>query len=119
MSSIKIKQTNKYGTYYELILEIVIPIPLSLQSLDNKAEIAESYRSTYGIDKVKGNDVYFVKAMSFDNGTSQAVVDATLDTVLSTYESDFSAFALQSIDSKTGKTRIGTDWTYIPEPPTV
>ena len=114
MSSIKIKQTNKYNSTYELMLEIVIPIPASLQSLDNQQEIAESYKSTYGIEKVIGNDVYFTKSVSFNNGTSQAVVDATLDTILSTYESDFSAFALQSIDSVTGKTRIGTDWNYIP-----
>ena len=115
---IKIKRTQKYLTYFELLLEIVVPIPTVLQSLDNKSEIAESYKSEYGIEKVVGNNVYFSKIMPFANDTPQAVIDGTLDAVLSNYETAFSQFALQSIDSVTGKTRIGTDWTYIPEPPT-
>jgi hypothetical protein len=113
MPSIKIKNNNKFDTYFELSLEIVVPIPLSLQSIDNKQNITDSYKSMYGIDKIVGNDMYFDKIQSFQNDVEMQEVEQVLNDILAKYEQDFSQFQLQPIDEFTGKTWVNGAWEFI------
>ena len=119
-TQIKIISTSRSETDGSLTvpIEIRINIPLQLQVLPNKKEIAESYVSAYGISKVDADYIYFNKVCTFEAGTTQTQMEAQLETIGDNYVNALTAFALQPTDNLIGMTYDGTTWTYIPPTPT-
>jgi hypothetical protein len=113
---IKIKNTQRFNGYMEVTIELRLDIPTVLNTLPNKKEIAESYAGIYGIDKVDNGYIFFVKVCTFEDGTSNALMQSTFDAIATNYENALSAFALQPFDDMIGKTYDGNTWSYIPPP---
>lgn len=116
MTTVKIKSKTNYSNYFELALEIVVSIPLTLNSLANKKEIAEAYRKEYDIEKVEGDDLYFSKIQTFNATATMLEIEATIDAVATTYTNTLAAFTPTAIDDIIGKTRKDGLWVYIAEP---
>jgi len=116
MEQIKILSIKRGEGYFEVSSQIRVPIPAILNVLPNKVEIANSYKTEYGIDKVDGDDIIFLDTRSFNNTVTITEVISTLQYVRGNFVTGFDLFTPKPEDYYIGKSFDGTDWTYTPPP---
>lgn len=113
MTQIKITNTQRFPGYIEVTTELRLDIPAVLNTLPNKKEIADSYRTVYGIERVDNGHIYFLKTFTFENGTTIGAMQTAFDAAAMYYENALSAFSLQPVDEMIGKVYDGLTWNYI------
>lgn len=116
MEQIKILSIKRGEGYFEVSSQIRVPIPAILNALPNKVEIADSYKTEYGIDKVDGDDIIFLKTRSFTDDKTMAEVIGAFQFIRNEFITGFETFTPKPEDYYIGKAFDGTDWTYTPPP---
>lgn len=117
MEQIKILSIKRGDGYFEVSSQIRVPIPTVLNELPNKVEIANSYKTEYGIDKVDGDDIIFLDTRSFIDAVTITEVINTLQVVRGNFVTGFDLFEPKPEDYYIGKAFNGAEWTYTPPTP--
>lgn len=111
MNKIKILENVKNETNYIIRLEFAIPIPASLQALENKVEILNSFKTIYSSlhGLLEDNVIYRTQSV-FENDATEAEIKATIEATYNYFESKLNSTTILPCDILIGKTWDGSEW---------
>ena len=89
MNKITILENVKNESNYTIRLEFAIPIPASLQALENKVEILNSFKTKYNSlhGLIEDNVIYRTQSV-FENDATEAEIKATIEATYNYFESN-------------------------------
>ena len=111
MNKITILENVKNESNYTIRLEFAIPIPASLQALENKVQILNSfktkYNSLYGL--LEDNVIYRTQIV-FENDATEEEIKTSIEATYNYFESKLNSTTILPCDILIGKTWNGSAW---------